>query len=154
VEETAKTRSNNFTITSMTEFQGDLLQDQYQQQHQPQQNDEASSDDGGGVRSYGSAMIPLGDDFEPGEDDVLVGRGKVCRNWTGNVRFRDLVESRLDDYSVATTKLEKSSIVTAILREIRSRTPNGGFIKKDPATSKWYEVRTFNFLLPACVLYL
>ena len=35
------------------------------------------------TRNYGSAMIPLGADYKPGEDDVLVGRGKMCRNWQG-----------------------------------------------------------------------
>lgn len=41
-------------------------------QHQLR-SEETSEDDGGG-RNYGSAMIPLGEDFEPGDDDVLVGR--------------------------------------------------------------------------------
>jgi hypothetical protein len=45
-------------------------------------------DDGSGTRNYGSAMIPLGDDFEPGEDDVLVGRGKICRTWEGERTFQ------------------------------------------------------------------
>lgn len=64
----------------------------------------------------------------------------MCRNWKGNGRFRDLVSSKLDDYSAATSKLEKSAIVTSILFAIRTRTPDGGFIKKDPATGQWYEV--------------
>lgn len=38
------------------------------------------------TRNYGSAMIPLGEDYRPSEDDVLVGRGKMCRNWQGEKR--------------------------------------------------------------------
>lgn len=50
-------------------------------QHKP--GDEQQDEDDSVARNYGSAMIPLGEDFEPGEDDVLVGRGKMCRNWQG-----------------------------------------------------------------------
>ena len=59
----------------------------------------------------------------------------------GNARFRDLVGSLLDEYSAATSKLEKSAIVQRVLVEVRSKSPNGGFIKKDPLTGQWYEVR-------------
>ena len=41
---------------------------------QHQLRSEETSEDEGGGRNYGSAMIPLGKDFEPGDDDVLVGR--------------------------------------------------------------------------------
>jgi hypothetical protein len=111
-----------------------------QQQHHASDD---SLEGGGETRSYGSAMVPLPDSFSPGEYDVIVGRGKAARNWsgelvvliecpvcskprfrvrklihyllfrTGNAIFRDLVASRLDEYSAATSKLEKSAIVTA-----------------------------------------
>ena len=43
-----------------------------QREHQAE---ETSEDDGVGVgRGYGAAMVPLGKDFEPGDDDVIVGR--------------------------------------------------------------------------------
>lgn len=58
----------------------------------------------------------------------------------GNATFRDLVASKLDEYSAATSKLEKSAIVTSILYQIRTKSPQGGFIKKDPLTGQWYEV--------------
>ena len=60
----------------------------------------------------------------------------------GNTRFRDLVGSLLDEYSSATSKLEKSAIVQRVLIEVRTKSPNGGFIKKDPLTGQWYEVCT------------
>jgi hypothetical protein len=62
------------------------------------------------------------------------------REWAGNAEFRDLVASRLDDYSSATSKLEKSAIVSSVLTAVRAKSPNGGFIKKDPLTGQWYEV--------------
>lgn len=43
-------------------------------QHQLKSGENSSEEDGSGARNYGSAMIPLGDNFEPGDDDVLVGR--------------------------------------------------------------------------------
>lgn len=42
-----------------------------------------SAEGSGGGKSYGSAMVPLGQDYKPGDDDVLVGRGKLCRNHSG-----------------------------------------------------------------------
>jgi hypothetical protein len=63
------------------------------------------------------------------------------REWAGNAQFRELVASRLDDYSSASSKLEKSAIVACVLSAVRAKSPNGGFIKKDPLTGQWYEVR-------------
>lgn len=58
----------------------------------------------------------------------------------GNVSFRALINSRLEEYSEATSKLEKSSIVTSVLSEVRNKSPSGGFIKMDKASGRWHEV--------------
>lgn len=49
---------------------------------------EGSQEDVGSTRSSGShgAMIPLSERFKPGEYDVMVGRGKICRNHPGEKR--------------------------------------------------------------------
>ena len=57
----------------------------------------------------------------------------------GNVRFRSIVESRVDEYSTAKTKLDKSKILSSIVAEIRRLSPHGGFVKKDSKTKKWFE---------------
>lgn len=92
------------------------------------------------TRNYSTAMVPLDESYEPFSNDVMVGRGKACRLWVGNEKFRELVASKLEDYSAATSKLEKSAIVAGILQEVRKRSPKGGFIKKDAATGRWHEV--------------
>jgi hypothetical protein len=66
--------------------------------------------------------------------------GKTCFLHSGNKRFRKLVSHYLDRYSDASTKLEKSAIVSTIIGAVRSRSPNGGFVKLDPATGRWQEV--------------
>lgn len=82
-------------------------------------------------------------DFAPGTNDVLIGRGKKCYQHSGNVKFRNLVAFKLDDYSAAKTKQEKSRILAAVMAEIRENSDNGGFLKNDPATGLWFEVGDF-----------
>jgi len=88
-------------------------------------------------------MTPLPPQFYPSDNDVLVGRGKTCFNHVGNQRFRLLVNSHLDRYANTKSKLEKSSILKRVVDEVRSRSPSGGFVKKDLKTNRWYEVGDF-----------
>eukprot|EP00540_Astrosyne_radiata_P011046 CAMPEP_0116867146 /NCGR_PEP_ID=MMETSP0418-20121206/26451_1 /TAXON_ID=1158023 /ORGANISM="Astrosyne radiata, Strain 13vi08-1A" /LENGTH=226 /DNA_ID=CAMNT_0004502917 /DNA_START=155 /DNA_END=832 /DNA_ORIENTATION=- len=72
---------------------------------------------------------------------VLCGKGKTCYDWVGNQRFRTIVGSFLDRYASATSKAEKSAIVTAIYQSIRRECPeSGGFIKQDKNTGQWHAV--------------
>lgn len=89
-------------------------------------------------------MTLLPEDFEPGDMDVLCGRGKRCFNSPGNQRFRKLVAARAEDYAAATTRTDKTFIVCSIVSEIRKAAPKGGFVKKDSTTGRWYEVGDFN----------
>ena len=91
----------------------------------------------------GRTMTVLAEDFVPGENDVICGRGRRCYNHVGNERFRKFVESYLERYSNAGTKLEKSYILSEIVTHIRKLSPNGGFVKKDPDTGRWSEVGDF-----------
>lgn len=80
------------------------------------------------------------DSFVPGDMDVLVGRGKLCYGHSGNIRLNKIVESYLESYSAAdSTKRSKSEIIKRIVDQIREDSPEGGFVKKDPATGKYYE---------------
>eukprot|EP00522_Entomoneis_paludosa_P006296 CAMPEP_0172448956 /NCGR_PEP_ID=MMETSP1065-20121228/7822_1 /TAXON_ID=265537 /ORGANISM="Amphiprora paludosa, Strain CCMP125" /LENGTH=664 /DNA_ID=CAMNT_0013200551 /DNA_START=187 /DNA_END=2181 /DNA_ORIENTATION=+ len=88
-------------------------------------------------------MKPLPEDYEPGEHDVLCGRGNACLRHKGNVQFRTIVRGFLPQYSKAVTKPDKSAILLAVIEAVREKTPDGGFIKKDPSSGRWYEVGDF-----------
>lgn len=88
-------------------------------------------------------MALLPENYQPSEHDVLCGRGGVCRNWPGNLAYRRLIEERLDEYAVATSKNPKRKILDEIIGEVRRRSGVGGFIKKDDDTGRWYEVGNF-----------
>ena len=77
------------------------------------------------------SMRFLPDGFEPGEHDVLCGRGRKCFNHPGNVKFREIVQSFLAQYSKAMTKLEKSYILSDVVEKVRKNSGIGGFIKKN-----------------------
>jgi hypothetical protein len=84
-------------------------------------------------------MRPLGPNFTgPGPYDVVCARGSEARNHVGNRRFRDLIKSHIDRYSQAATKIEKSSIVSAVIDAIRRDSPGGGFVKE--IDGKFFEV--------------
>jgi len=86
---------------------------------------------------------PLPENYVLNEHDVLCGRGSTCYNHIGNQRFRRLVQARLQDYSNATTKLEKSTIISSIVDQVRQNSGLGGFVKKDPLTGSISECGDF-----------
>ena len=92
---------------------------------------------GGGAKGN---MVPLPLDFIPGNFDVLCGRGKKNYNSLGNQRLRRIVDSYVEQYSAATSRQDKSDILSAIVNEVRQASPHGGFIKQDPVTERWFEV--------------
>lgn len=92
-------------------------------------------------------MTPLPEGFEPGPNDVICGRGRNIWNSIGNMNFRRKVESRVNEYSNAATKLDKSAILSSIVAEIREGSPNGGFVRKDTKTGQWFEVRLIVFVV-------
>lgn len=61
-------------------------------------------------------------------------------NHVGNVRFREIIRSKLPQYNACRSKLEKSLIVTTIVDSVRDVSPDGGFVKKNEATGVWYDV--------------
>lgn len=94
-----------------------------------------------GIAGQNMTALPL--DFVPGENDVICGRGRKAFSHIGNERFRRLVEGRLAEYSSASSKLEKSYILSDIVVEVRQISPNGGFVKRDTQSGRWYEVGDF-----------
>lgn len=108
-------------------------------------SDTGSVNDGtppAGRSSTTSNMTPLPENFEPGPDDVICGRGKKCYNHIGNERFRQRVLTFLNEYSRAKSKLDKSGVLSKVVYEVRQHSPKGGFVKQD-ANGVWFEVGDF-----------
>eukprot|EP00980_Cylindrotheca_fusiformis_P031192 scaffold25948_cov117-Cylindrotheca_fusiformis.AAC.2 len=72
---------------------------------------------------------------------VRIGRGKACSEATGNQRLQVLASSFLDDYKKASTKIEKSVIVTKIVDTIQEACPVGAFVRYQDG--RWWEVDDF-----------
>mmetsp|Transcript_12732 Transcript_12732/g.29256 ORF Transcript_12732/g.29256 Transcript_12732/m.29256 type:complete len:738 (+) Transcript_12732:246-2459(+) len=77
----------------------------------------------------------------PHANDVLSGRGGRINSHSGNVRFRELVDSLKREYlDPRTKKIEKARIAASIISNIRSLEPSGRFLKEDPHTGLWLEI--------------
>ena len=87
-------------------------------------------------------VTPLAEGFQPGPMDVICARGKRAFNHSGNRRFRALITERLESYSKAGSKLEKSVIVSEIVDSVREASPDGGFVKEE--RGHWFEVGDHN----------
>ena len=68
--------------------------------------------------------------YTPVGKTVVCGRGKVCVNSPGNKHLQSLVKNWLQKYSKAKTKMDKSAIVSCILRDVKQATfPEPAFVK-------------------------
>lgn len=54
----------------------------------------------------------------------------------GNKRFRKLVSAAVDSYDNAGSRVEKSTVVNAIVEEIHSA--GGRFLRRDEDTGQWH----------------
>jgi len=86
----------------------------------------------------GGDAVDLGPTFQPGAFDVICSRGKKAFQHAGNRNFRNIIERHMEEYAKASTKFEKSIIVTQIVDQVRQASPSGGFIRRD--NGRWYEV--------------
>jgi hypothetical protein len=97
-----------------------------------------------------SKMTPLRYDFIPGPYDVICAKGKAAKSHSGNQFFRQLIQHALPVYREATSKFEKSMIVSEVVDEVRSRASSekkniggeqgGGFVKRNTSDGLYYEV--------------
>uniref|UniRef100_A0A7S1YNN8 DUF6824 domain-containing protein n=1 Tax=Grammatophora oceanica TaxID=210454 RepID=A0A7S1YNN8_9STRA len=72
-----------------------------------------------------------------GEMDVVCGRGKLCHSHPGNRYFRSLIEANLEEFKKASSKVEKSIVVSQIVNAVREK---GDFYRQDSTTKNWYQV--------------
>jgi len=83
----------------------------------------------------------IGPIADPNVNDVLCGRGGRINSHRGNVRFRDVINSKKTIYLAPTTKkLEKAHIAAGIVNDIRSMNPPGRFLKEEKGTGMWYDI--------------
>ena len=78
--------------------------------------------------------------FQISQNDVLCGRGGLTNHHPGNVFFRRLVRIKQEAYLKA-SKREKAGVAREIVDLIRSLSPSGRFLKKDPQNpGVWIEI--------------
>ena len=86
-------------------------------------------------------MTTLPQNFEPTNNCVICGRGKIARNHIGNKRFRALLKKFAHKYGDASSKVEKSIVVSEIVETVRQAAkPYGGFVKQSCDGKGWVEV--------------
>jgi len=59
----------------------------------------------------------------------------------GNRYFRELIQQNVGSYLGARTKLEKGEAIALIVDKIKQKSPQGGLIKKNVVTGRWYRIR-------------
>ena len=89
----------------------------------------------------GPVCRPLPEDFVPSGYSVVCGRGRACTESVGNRRLKVIANIFLAKYSKASTKEEKSAIVTSImdiLEEGCPQGPQGTFVRY--SEGRWWMV--------------
>ncbi|KAG7363538.1 nucleotide-sugar transporter [Nitzschia inconspicua] len=81
----------------------------------------------------------LPESFQPSPHSVIIGKGRISKGAEGNIRLKALAATFLDKYDAASTKAEKSEIVSTIVNVVRSRCPTAAFVKQDEQDGRWYE---------------
>lgn len=81
--------------------------------------------------------ISFHSDFSPRRNDVICARGKHYWDHEGNKMYRTIVALSKDKYIKATSKIEKSLIVSEIVESIHNS--GGSFVKQDKE-GRWVEV--------------
>lgn len=79
----------------------------------------------------------LGTILTPTPQMVICGRGKKIRQHEGNVSFRRTVMAFLIDYRRATSKAQKSAVVSSVFDEVNAEGP---FVKQNQQSGQWYVV--------------
>lgn len=83
-------------------------------------------------------LVRLPNDFQPEKYAVLCGRGSKCTKSLGNKRLKQMVNENLTAYSMANNKVDKSTIVTNIIDNVKRFAPSGAFVKYEAGF--WWEV--------------
>jgi hypothetical protein len=88
-----------------------------------------------------------GDILEPGENDVIAGRGAAVNLNKGNQKFRALCFKRKPEFDAA-SHAAKRRIATEIVNQTFEA--KGRFLKRRVEKGSWYELDTERAILKAC----
>jgi len=83
-------------------------------------------------------QVALSEGCQPGEYDVLCGRGRTAYSSVGNQRFYRTIERNMDRYFSLGNRHNKAEIIMEIVASIREA--GGRFLKKDEDSSLWFEI--------------
>mmetsp|Transcript_40888 Transcript_40888/g.97889 ORF Transcript_40888/g.97889 Transcript_40888/m.97889 type:complete len:194 (-) Transcript_40888:3434-4015(-) len=132
-EDTTPPSSFSFPVSAWDQQQKQQQYDQHRSSTTSTSTTKSSSSS-----SERDAKTRLPESFSPTPYSVLIGRGKVCAEATGNRRLKVIVSTFLDEYSKAPTRIEKSIIVSKIVDIVNDASPVGGFIKFEDGA--WWQV--------------
>ena len=82
---------------------------------------------------------PLTGIVEPGDHDVLYGRGGGTNRHPGNKRYRAIVEQQITRYTIS-PRDDKTPLAMDLVHQWRQQTPPGRFLEYDAASAKWNDV--------------
>jgi hypothetical protein len=84
-------------------------------------------------------LVPLPYDYEPHENAVLCGRGRMCKEASGNLGLQSICKTFLKEYARDTGKKEKSEIVSNIMEMVLAKcAPSHAFVRFHD--DRWWEV--------------
>lgn len=78
-------------------------------------------------------------DFEPTPYSVIVGKGRIPNSSVGNQRLRVLATASLPKYLEASSRKEKTEVISQLIMTVREASPIGSFVKKEK-DGTWWEV--------------
>jgi hypothetical protein len=81
-------------------------------------------------------LMPSG--FEPGEMDIMCGRGSANGNREGNNAFTEIIQANLHLYLKASSRVGKTAVVAEILDRMHSS--GARFLKKDVNSQRWRQM--------------
>lgn len=100
------------------------------------------------VAAFAAAAVPEeGAILDPGENDVIAGRGAAVNLNKGNQKFRALCFERKPEFDAA-SHAAKRRIATEIVNQTKAA--NGRFLKRKVEKGPWYEIDTEKAILKAC----
>jgi hypothetical protein len=124
----------------------------FQNNHEMDDNEDATRSMAEYMLDYDSIGKPISnipkrflhDGYKLSDYDVYCGRGYLCFNHIGNHHFRTLISNNIHRYTNAVTKFQKSLIIQEIVDHVRNTSKEGGFVKKDTITGRYYEVGDYH----------
>lgn len=82
-----------------------------------------------------SAMSAPSPSSKPTKNDVLLGRGRFTQSWAGNIKFREFLENRSDDYDKV-TRTERQKRAIELTQELYA---NGVRFFEQDGSGEWVE---------------